>query len=278
MPVDAPTPTHEAPPQAEPATTASDTSQQDVQPQPDEVDAAAADAGVEPYEAAAAPQTPQTPAVDEETAAAPEEGTRVSDGVAAAAAAAGAAAAAALSATERPARREIAPGVREILREEAERETRLRRGEPTSVETQSEMPLEQGNDVEAARARRRAELDGAEDAFGPDAGGGETRRDLLPDIDEINSTLRATGDRSGAEADASDIDTIVTSSRRRRGVRIGFVLVLFLVALGSWIYANPTAITNALPMAEPIVAQFLALADGARFWLDDLAQSLVDAS
>lgn len=276
MPVDAPTPTDEAPPQAEPATTASDTSQQDVQPQPDEVYAAAAavaaaaDAGAEPSEAAAAPQTPQTPAVDEETAAAPEEGTRVSDGVAAAAAA--------LSATERPARREIAPGVREILREEAERETRLRRGEPTSVETQSEMPLEQGNDVEAARARRRAELDGAEDAFGPDAGGGETRRDLLPDIDEINSTLRATGDRSGAEADASDIDTIVTSSRRRRGVSIGFVLVLFLVALGSWIYANPTAITNALPMAEPIVAQFLALADGARFWLDDLAQSLVDAS
>src|SRR6056297_793915 len=43
-----------------------------------------------------------------------------------------------------PRRQEMEPGIRDILREEAERETRLRQAEAGSVETQSEMPLDEG--------------------------------------------------------------------------------------------------------------------------------------
>lgn len=175
----------------------------------------------------------------------------------------------------RPTRRDIDPQVRDILREEAEREARLRRGQADPVETQAEMALDPSAPAEPAR---RDALEGAEDAYAAMAAGGAagTRRELLPDIEEINSTLRATGDRRGEEPDASDIDTVVHAAARRRGVRLGFVLVLALAALGAWVYSDPAAIVRTVPAAEPFVAQFVALVDTARFWLDDMAQRLAE--
>ncbi|MBF9044476.1 thioredoxin [Rhodobacterales bacterium HKCCE4037] len=179
----------------------------------------------------------------------------------------------------RPARRQVDAGVADILREEAEREARLRRGgsTPDPVETQSEMPLE--SDEDRARARRLAELDAAEDAFDTEAGAATvtatgSRSELLPDIEEINSTLRATGDRSGSEADATDIDTIVESARRRGAVRRGFFLVLLLAAIGAGIYAYAGQIATSVPQAAPYLDRYVETVNSARFWLDDMARSL----
>ncbi len=174
----------------------------------------------------------------------------------------------------RPTRREIDPGVRDILREEAEREARLRRGESDPVETQAEMPLEEEADA-ANRARRRAELDEAQDAFDADADHGGSRRDLLPDIEEINSTLRATGDRSPEEEDASDIETLETAPARRRGVRSGFLLVLIFSIAGVLLYSNVDAVAEVVPQAEPVLRRFEDLVNNGRFWLDDMARNLV---
>ena len=141
----------------------------------------------------------------------------------------------------RPPRRDMDPAVRDILRAEAEREARLRRGAPDPVETQAEMSLED-DPAAARRARRQRELEGAQDAFeDPEEDAQATvgaRRDLLPDIEEINSTLRATADRSSEERTASDIDTLDTAPRRRRGARIGFLLVVLIAAIGAAIYSN----------------------------------------
>lgn len=185
-----------------------------------------------------------------------------------------------------PTRRTLDPDLRSVLQEEAEREARLRRAEADPVETQGEMPLDQDQDLgEARRARARADLDAAPDAFAasaqaragaarPDA---PSARDLFPDIDEINSTLRDTGDRSGQEADASDIDTLDTVPRRRRGTRIGFFGVIAIAAIAAALYANSDQIAGAMPAAAPAVAVFVETVDAGRVWLDDLVRGLVGA-
>jgi predicted Zn finger-like uncharacterized protein len=171
-----------------------------------------------------------------------------------------------------PRRREIDPEVRDILREEAEREARLRRGEADPVETQGEMPLDEEPD-DLNRARRRGELEAAEDAFAARAAA-PPARDLFPDIDEINSTLRDTGDRSNADADASDIDTLDTAPRRRRGMRIGFLLAIALAAGGAGLYGNAERIAALAPGLSPVLDSYVSAVNSARFWLDDFAQGL----
>ncbi|MBY6201925.1 zinc-ribbon domain-containing protein [Maritalea mobilis] len=178
-------------------------------------------------------------------------------------------------------RRSIDPAVRDILRQEADREARLRRGEPDPVETQSEMPLDQPED--AARARRPghdADLENAQEAFETPASGRDSqtdgaRRDLLPDIEEINSTLRATGDRAATEEDASDIETVDASFRRRQGVRIGFGLTVMVAAMLAWLYVNHERAIGWLPAAEPVIERYVGLIDTARFTLDQTARDLV---
>ncbi|MEM7721031.1 MAG: zinc-ribbon domain-containing protein [Pseudomonadota bacterium] len=175
-----------------------------------------------------------------------------------------------------PRRRPVDQAIVDILKSEADREARLRRGDPEPVETQAEMPLPETPDADN-RARRRAELsEDAEEVFADTEDGGpkESRRDLLPDIEEINSTLRATGDRSASDSDASDIETLDAAPRRRTGVRIGFLLVLLIAVLGTLVYANSDALVAAMPGAASTLGGFESAVDGARFWLDDLVRGL----
>ncbi|AHM03845.1 family finger-like domain protein [Roseibacterium elongatum DSM 19469] len=156
----------------------------------------------------------------------------------------------------------------------------MRRGQPDPVETQAEMPLDQP----AGRGRAKPtpdadDLHEARDAFDVHQGSTRhaegTRRDLLPDIEEINSTLRATGDRAASEADASDVDTVDTALRRRRGTRLGFALSLMVAAALTWAYVNAGLLTDWLPQAEPVIARFVGLVDAARIWLDGVVQGLL---
>ena len=174
---------------------------------------------------------------------------------------------------------QIDAGVASILREEAERESLLRRGNavPGPVETQSEMPLER--EADAAQTRLQSEFDEAEDAFEVEdlaasaAGAVSSRGELLPDIEEINSTLRATEDRSSAEEGASDVDTLVGTSRRRSRFRLGFFLVLFLSVIAVLLYVYAPQIAEALPPAGPILERYVEVVNSARFWLDGIARS-----
>lgn len=188
-------------------------------------------------------------------------------------------------APERPPRRQIEAGVADILRQEAERESRLRRGkvDPDPVQTQSEMSLSSNED--RSRARRLVGLEDAEDAFEVQdlaataasvaaATPTPSRSDLLPDIEEINSTLRATGDRSEGEDDASDVDTIVEGARRRSRVRTGFFLVVALAAIAVLLYVYADRITAAAPQAGPALDRYVQTVDAGRFWLDDIARSM----
>lgn len=173
---------------------------------------------------------------------------------------------------ERPPRRKIDSAVAEILREEAEREAQLRRSPaPDPVETQSEMAL--GGSDEQARLRRLAEIDDAEGNFSATAASAiaASRGELLPDIDEINSSLRATSDR-----DYPDDPHAVAAQMagRRRGVRRGFFLVLLLAGLGTFAYANAELLSQRFPQAGKSLTQFVSAVDQGRYWLDDMARRL----
>lgn len=170
--------------------------------------------------------------------------------------------------------RGLDPSVRDILRSEAEREARLREAEASVVETQAEMPLDAAPD---ARDRRRLAAGGDEDA--PETGAANavsstgSRRDLLPNIEEINSTLRA---RPPYGPDMAEDDPAPPSAEvvRRRGVRIGFFTTLATVAILVGLYVNAQPISERVPQAATALEDLVERIDAARFWLDDLARGL----
>ncbi|ABD53396.1 zinc-ribbon domain-containing protein [Jannaschia sp. CCS1] len=181
----------------------------------------------------------------------------------------------------RPARRQIDPNVTDILREEAEREARLRRSDPAPdpAPQQEEMPLTE--EPSTQRERRLADLEGAADAFDTDqitaavaTAAAASRREQFPDIEEINSTLRATGDRHEGAEDGTDVDTVSAASRRRGSVRRGFFSVILLACIAVGIYAYAGQIAEAVPQLGPALEQYVDAVNSARFWLDDMARSL----
>ncbi|MEL6532283.1 MAG: zinc-ribbon domain-containing protein [Pseudomonadota bacterium] len=208
-------------------------------------------------------------------------------------------------------RPELDPETRDVLREEAEREAELRRHEAeVSLQRQGEMALDQipdeppatdldatisdlvskSNNAAAEEVAREIEAEEvaladrvaetvsesqdltAEAAAAAAAAAGNSRRDLLPDIEEINSTLRASEERSPGEALSSDIDTIENRPRRRRGLRLGFGLVMLVFAGLILAYTNAPRITQAFPSLLPTMQTYVAQVDRFRLWIDGVAQ------
>ena len=165
--------------------------------------------------------------------------------------------------------------VRDVLREEAEREAELRAAEAGGLESQPELGLDSANDVarraEEARARM-ARLRGVptpdqvpdlpQDA--PDTA--DSRRGLLPDIEEINPTLKS--DAAVVPQGASGPRAEAEAGRRRSGFSRGFAISLLVAAFLLLIYANAPRIAQAVPQADPMLNAYVAMVDSARLWLD----------
>jgi predicted Zn finger-like uncharacterized protein len=188
-----------------------------------------------------------------------------------------------------------------VLREEAEREIRARaeetaRAASRGLEMQPELGLENGPSLRirprAAAARTPAnpepDMDMAGLAATPDSiGQTETtdpgtvgaaprpraaRRELLPDIDRINSTLDASrAARNGAAQPGLPED----AGRKRKGFRQGFVSVLAMAAAGWAVYAQSVQISEIVPGAATLIDGYVAVIDGARLGLDRLVRDLL---
>ncbi|AMY67432.1 hypothetical protein [Frigidibacter mobilis] len=100
------------------------------------------------------------------------------------------------------------------------------------------------------------------------------RRELLPDIEEINSTLRATSER-GREAAA--VDAPEALRRRRSGFRLGFGLSLGLVLVLLGVYLGAPRISAQLPGAAPALASYVGAIDQGRIWLDRTVTTRIEA-
>ncbi len=168
--------------------------------------------------------------------------------------------------------------INDVLREEAEREARLRAQEEASgLESQPDLGLEPPEDdarrrAEEARARM-ARLRGEEPAAEDPIPETESRRGLLPDIDEINSSLKNT-DKAVAPASAP----VVSGARPRRrsgGFSRGIAISLLIALALLLIYSNAPKISAALPQADPALNAYVAVIDNARIWLDQKLGGLI---
>jgi predicted Zn finger-like uncharacterized protein len=175
------------------------------------------------------------------------------------------------------ARRELDPSVAEVLRAEAELEAQARRNEAAVMESQPELGLPDTSDDAARRAReaqeRMAKMRGIYDDDPSDDSAATAvsstslgaRRDLLPDIEEINSTLRSNSSRSPA---ADPGQTAQIEVREKRSSRLGFSLTVALVAILTLIYVFAPSLSDAVPGAAPLLEDYVAVVDDWRAWLD----------
>lgn len=183
-----------------------------------------------------------------------------------------------VSPSPRP-RRQIDPDVRDVLRQEAEHEAQLRaRDNDGGLETQPDLGLDAPvsaptTDPRAAEARARTRRmrglpetpDISEDADTTEDDLHATRRDLLPDIDEINSTLRSTDERSPEE---HPVVAMGARRRRRVGFRLGFGFTMLAASFVLLAYVYNKEIIAAWPAGEPYVNTFVDTMNAARLWLD----------
>lgn len=191
---------------------------------------------------------------------------------------------------EEPKRQELDPTIADILRQEAATEQRARSGrESDPLESQPDLGLDDGNqlDEDARRAleagqrmaRMRGEPDPGSEADAS-AAALSSRRDLLPDIEEINSTLRNDEERVGTSEEQRLEGA--TTRKRRRGFRRGLMMMLILFALAILLYILAPRIIAAAPQLEPALSAYIDWVDRLRSWLDvrvrDLAQWLDSAA
>jgi len=96
---------------------------------------------------------------------------------------------------------------------------------------------------------------------------------LLPDIEEINSTLRSAADRDAAGDDPSPQAPI--RGRRKRGFRRGFVMAVALFSIAVLLYVFAPQIAEALPPVDPWLSAYVQWVDVTRVWLDGKLQTVL---
>ena len=180
-------------------------------------------------------------------------------------------------------RRSLDDTVLEVLREEAAREAAVRRAEaPPPIEVQTDLglapppppPLLSPSVFLAARERfadpsvSPDELTFEEDTQARPA----SRRELFPDIEEINSTLRASSEPRDDESEAGT-ETYVGADRR--GFRTGFLMIILIAVLLSLLYAMAPQIVAAVPASESAMQAYVDGVDWARLGVDAALQSAI---
>jgi len=191
-----------------------------------------------------------------------------------------------------PQRRGIEPGVRSILQEEAQRELEARATErshdPEQVETQPDLGLDAPPSEAEQRRRiareRIARMRGLEDddeavaadydeaaASAPEAdpAAAVPRRDLFPDIEEINSTLDDHGAPGAAAARAP------RAERRAGGFGRGFIVMIFIASMLLMVYTLAPKLAKTLPLLEPALTAYVEAVNAGREKLDATMQDLI---
>lgn len=186
--------------------------------------------------------------------------------------------------------RSLDDSVLAVLKEEAEREAAARRAEAMrTIETQPDLGLDSavaGAVAASAAAEREAMArkkpvevipsaeeiarEAAAEAGLPPARA--TRRGQLPDIEEITSSLRSTGDR-GASAGGAPLD----AGPRRSSFGRGFLLMILLALILAVLYLMAPRFSAQVPALKPALDGYVGAVDAARLYLDGLLQNATGA-
>ena len=156
-----------------------------------------------------------------------------------------------------------------ILREEAEREAQARAAEARALETQPDLGIDAAiPDRKAASATPATPPapqadDGIEGELKPSA-----RRDLLPDVEEINSTLRP----SELVQETSD-GPLSPEVRNSGGFRGGFLTVMVVSILAAAVYVTAPTLSRMVPSSAGTLTAYVGAVDSLRLSLDGLMRS-----
>jgi predicted Zn finger-like uncharacterized protein len=183
-----------------------------------------------------------------------------------------------------PPRRELDSSVRDILREEAEREEKARATENAAgLETQPDLGLDsqtedqRTREAKARMARLRGESEAAteeppeaepERRIDPDS-----RSNLLPDIDEINSSLDAAPQRR-EDMSVEDAE-LAQSAQQGGGFRRGFLWSVLLFVILTLVYLFAPEIAGLSPQLEGPMATYVELVNALRAWVQETVASLL---
>lgn len=214
--------------------------------------------------------------------------------------------ASAASAPQEPAfeRQAIPPEVSEILQEEAAFEQAAREREasqPVAEDPIYEAPAEPEPEVSQnnpfagvvdeeetdheRRARetreRMARMRGVS-AGNPFTSGAaqeaaeQSRKSVLPDVEELNSSLIASEDVYSEPSGTSiDLDDLERSNKRSSGFRTGFTVMVFAGLMVFALYFTHDGLARAVPALAPGLDTFVDLIDQARLWVDGKANGLM---
>jgi predicted Zn finger-like uncharacterized protein len=190
-------------------------------------------------------------------------------------------------------RRQLDPEVADVLRAEAEREARARAAENQSLESQPDLGLEDQPKTRPAKPdpipepeapdvyededdeefEYEAEVEEDEEIEAVQTSG-KRRGELLPDIEELNSTLRTATEQRELERDQAEEDFL-----ERRDYAAGFAsgarVALLAVAILVLLYILSPIIIGFVPQAEPFLSPFISLIDEMRVWLESQFQALL---
>ncbi|MBE0453465.1 MAG: zinc-ribbon domain-containing protein [Roseovarius sp.] len=187
--------------------------------------------------------------------------------------------------------RRLDPDVAEILREEAKRERAARAVEAgMRLETQPDLGLDAPRPLDAShpderRQQVRTRLErlrgGAAHAKAPSAPARDStpedidppsRRNLFPDIDEINSSLSATDDFDAAQP---LLPEEALPPPRKSGFRAGFRLAVITCVLALIVYLMAPQIAALSPGLEAPLGQYVATVDALRGLLSHAVAGLL---
>ena len=158
-----------------------------------------------------------------------------------------------------------------ILREEALRETQARQSDAAqsdarSLEMQADLGLDAVPDAALTPAQKRAAMLRGDDLSPKPS----ARRDLLPDVEEINSTLRPSEQADDTDAPGGGMPD---AARARNSFRSGFMMMMLIALIGLVAYLAAPRLAAQFPgLTEPLNA-YVSFVDVIRLRLDGLMQS-----
>ena len=183
-----------------------------------------------------------------------------------------------------PTQREISSDVTDILRQEAAYEKSAREADTNTIETQPDLDLShdpnedrRSINVRDSLAHQRSETENAAASRATvetfmEQKSSTSRRNLLPDIEEINSTLLS---YSSTNKTVNE-DTAKALPRSRFKSGFAYATITALIALA--IYVFTPQITLVMPQIKPYLTFYVEWVDGVRILLDQQLQALIEGA
>lgn len=167
-----------------------------------------------------------------------------------------------------PPQREIDPAVASVLREEAERERRARAAAQKGLETKADPSTSdktpRARDAMEQTPPRVGRAASAQDESSPKS---TARPSLYPDIDEVKAAPAQEPDPQPA-APAFVSYSKASPIPARRGFWRGFLLAVLIALALLLVYVFALPLADMLPPLRGLLADYVALVDGVRQWLD----------